>query len=124
WWTPAEYEVLLPLDQPAWRFQVEAEAENNFGSLPAGDFIQRLWQLKLVYAFNPDLLLSSYFQYDSESRNLGLNSRLRWTLRPGNELYVVWNHDWEHPAGQVGTLALRPVRDQLSVKLRWTFRPL
>ncbi|MDQ7087747.1 MAG: DUF5916 domain-containing protein [Acidobacteriota bacterium] len=84
-----EYESYFRWTSPRGAFQVEAEAENNFGSLPAGDFIQRLWQLKLVYAFNPDLLLSSYFQYDSESRNLGLNSRLRWTLRPGNELYVV-----------------------------------
>ena len=28
----------------------------------------RLWQLKTVYAFNPNLVLAAFFQYDSESR--------------------------------------------------------
>ena len=119
-----EYQSFLRWTSPHGHIQLAAEAENNFGTLPAGKFIQRLWQLKAIYAFTPDLLLSSFFQYDSESRNLGLNSRLRWTLQPGNDLYVVWNHDWLHPIGSTSHLALRPVRDQLVVKLRWTFRPL
>ncbi len=104
------------------RLQLELSAENDEADLPEGDFIQRLWQLKTVYAFTPDLILSSYAQYDSESRNLGTNTRLRWTIRPGNDLYLVWNHGWEHPVGSRDRLALLPASDQLVVKLRWTFR--
>ncbi len=102
--------------------QVEVEAENDDGRLPEGDFIQRLWQLKLAEAITPDFIVSNYVQYDSESRNLGINSRLRWTVRPGNDLYIVWNHGWEHPVGREDRLALLPVSDQIVVKLRWTLR--
>ena len=77
---------------------------------------------KLVGAFTPDLILSIYVQYDSESRNLGTNTRLRWTIRPGTDLFVVWNHDWQHPIDSRDPWALTPVSDQVVAKLRWTFR--
>jgi hypothetical protein len=34
------------------------------------------------------------FQYDSESRVLGWQGRFRWILRPGNDLYFVYTHNW------------------------------
>jgi len=100
------------------RLRFELSAENDFGYLPEGDFIQRLLQLKTLYAFSPDLLLSAFTQYDSESRGLGLNSRLRWTIRPGRDLFLVWNRNWRRlprPADRFETEA-----DQVAVKLRWT----
>jgi len=117
-----QVESFVTYTTPRGHLQFELQAENDEAHLPEGDFIQRLWQLKTVYAFTPDLILSSYAQYDSESRNLGTNTRLRWTVRPGNDLYVVWNHGWEHPINTRDRLALTPVSDQLVVKLRWTFR--
>ena len=30
----------------------------------------------------PNLLLSSFMQYDTESQNIGANPRLRWTITP------------------------------------------
>lgn len=50
-----------------------------------------------------------------------VDRNLRWTFQPGNDLFVVWNHDWERPADDTG-LTLLPVSDQFVVKLRWTFR--
>ena len=99
------------------RLRLELAAENDFGYLPQGDLIQRLLQLKTLYAFSPDLLLSVFTQYDSESRGLGLNSRLRWTIRPGRDLFLVWNRNWQRlprPASRFETEA-----DQVAVKLRW-----
>ena len=92
-------------------------ADQNQG----GDFIFRLWQLKAVYAFNPNLLLATFFQYDSESQDLGMNARLRWTFRPGNDLFVVWNRNWVHPLDE-GPFTLAPESDQVAVKVRfaWT----
>ena len=123
-----QYEGFVTWTDPRGHLSLSLEGETDVGHLPFGDFIQRLWQLKAVWAFTPDVVLSSYFQYDSESRNLGMNTRLRWTIRPGNDLYVVWNRDWLRPlddeAGRdVGAFAFRPLDDQLVVKLRWTFRP-
>jgi hypothetical protein len=102
--------------------QLELDAEHDTGRLPEGDFTLNLWQLKAVYAFTPDLILSSYVQYDSESRDLGANTRFRWTLRPGNDLFVVWYHGWRHPIASEDWSSLRPVNDQLVIKARWTFR--
>jgi len=107
---------------PAGHLQLQLDAENDRGRLPEGDFLQRLWRFKTIYAFTPDLVLSAFTQYDSETRNLGVNTRFRWTLRPGNDLFVVWNHDWQHPIGSTDRLALAPLDDQFVVKLRWTFR--
>jgi len=101
--------------------QQTLELENDFGDLPQGRFIQRLWQYRCTYAWNPDLVLSSYFQYDTESRGLGMNTRLVWTFKPGNDLFVVWNRDWEHPLGS-DPWELSRRGDQVAVKLRLTFR--
>jgi hypothetical protein len=97
-------------------------AENDFGYLPQGHFIDRLWQAKAVYAFSPDLVLAGYLQYDSLSRNVGLNARLRWTVKPGNDVFLVWNRGWRSPEeGDAGNLHVET--DQIVLKLRWTFRP-
>jgi hypothetical protein len=101
--------------------QLALNMENDYGYLPEGDFIFRLWQLKTVYAFNPNLLLSAFFQYDSESQDLGVNARLRWTIQPGNDLFVVWNRGWKHPVSERAPDLLVPEADQIIVKLRWTF---
>jgi hypothetical protein len=109
-WTPARGHV-----------QLDLSAENDFGELPQGDFIHRLWALKAVYAFTPDLVLSDFVQYDSESRTVGMNARLRWTVRPGNDVFLVWNRGWRRPLEDRGFSAI-PVSDQVVLKLRWTFR--
>ncbi|MGH9400426.1 MAG: hypothetical protein ACRD00_08645, partial [Thermoanaerobaculia bacterium] len=107
---------------PRGSFSAEVSAENDFGYLPQGNFITRLWQAKAVYAFSPDLILSGYAQYDSESRNVGLNARLRWTVKPGNDVFLVWNRGWLSPGeGNAYDLATRS--DQIILKARWTFRP-
>jgi hypothetical protein len=101
--------------------QLALNVENDYGYLPEGDFIFRLWQLKTVYAFSPDLLLAAFFQYDSESQDLGLNARLRWTITPGSDLFLVWNRGWKHPISERAPDLLVPEADQIIVKLRWTF---
>ena len=101
--------------------QLEVDAENDFGRLPFGNFIQRLLQTKVVYAFSPNLVISSYTQYDTESRQVGVNNRLRWTIRPEADLFVVWNHGWKHDLLDSEPF-LVSLSDQLIVKVRWVFR--
>jgi len=117
-----QWETFVSYTTPSGHLRLRLDAENDFGHLPQGNFIQRLWQTKVAWAFTPDIILSSYTQFDSESGNLGTNTRLRWTFRPGNDLFVVWNHGWEHIPGSPESLSFRPVSNQLVVKLRWTFR--
>lgn len=102
--------------------QLELDGLHIQGALPAGDFISRLWQLKTAYSFSPDLVLSLYGQYDSVSRNIGVNARLRFTIHPGADLYAVWTRGWLHPPGAERALEAEPLDSEAVVKLRWTFR--
>jgi len=102
----------------AGTLRVELDAENDFGSLPQGDFVQRLLQAKTFYSFSPDLLASAFVQYDSESRDLGLNARLHWTFQPGRDLFVVWNRNWKRALSESDRFTRES--DRLVVKLRWS----
>ncbi|MBI4876143.1 MAG: hypothetical protein HY822_16020 [Acidobacteria bacterium] len=108
---------------PRGRFQTGLSVEQNFGRLREASFVQRLWQLQAAYAWNPNLTLASFLQYDSESGNLGANTRLRWTIKPGREFFVVWNRGWQRLLTSRDDLLLKPDSEMFAVKLRWTFRP-
>lgn len=43
---------------------------------------------------NPFISNSNNVQFDSVSRVLGWQSRFRWTVKPGNDVYVVWLNNW------------------------------
>lgn len=64
-------------------------------SLPAGDFITRLISLNASYAFNVRWSWVNLLQYDNGSGSLGLNSRLRWNPRAGENLWLVVNYNFD-----------------------------
>ena len=107
---------------PEGTLQSSLTAEQNFAKLAQGNFVQRLWQLNLAYGFSPNLILTSFIQYDSESDNLGQNTRLRWTIQPGNDLFLVWNRGWKRSIRNRDDLSLTPDTETIAMKLRWTFR--
>lgn len=117
-----EQENYLRFTSPRGTWQLGVSSEQNFGDLEQGKFIQRLWQFNAAYAFNPDLVLTNFLQYDSESRNIGNNMRLRWTLKPGNDLFIVWFRGWKRLLTAREDLMVLPDSELLAVKLRWTFR--
>ncbi len=106
---------------PKGAWQVELEAQNNFGRLREGNFVQRLWQLRFARAWGPNIALTSFVQYDTESQNVGTNTRLRWTFKPGKDLFIVWNRGWQRLLMRP-TLTLIPDTELLAIKIRWTFR--
>lgn len=101
--------------------QLEFDTENDFAHMPEGNFVQKLWQAHVAYAWSPNLIITSFVQYDTESQNVGTNTRLRWTIKPGNDLFIVWNRGWERLVTRPD-LSLVPQTDFVAVKLRWTFR--
>ncbi len=120
--TLTEWENYLKWTTIHGRLQLELNTVNDFGRVANNQaLIQKLWQLQTAYAWNPNLILTSFIQYDSESRNLGTNTRLRWTLKPGNDLFVIWNRGWRQPLA-TRDLHLFPEVDLVAIKLRWTFR--
>jgi hypothetical protein len=67
--------------------------------------------------FSPWISLSNTVQYDTVSRVLGWQTRFRWILRPGNDLFFTYLQNW-----QDDFLALRTLDRQGSVKLSYTHR--
>ena len=51
----------------------------------------RLARLLARYSFNSEWSMSSLVQYDNESHEVGVNARLRWVPRAGQEHYLVAN---------------------------------
>jgi hypothetical protein len=94
------------------------ELQQYFVQLKEGDFTTRLALYKLDYAFTPYLSVSNFVQYDTQSRNIGLQSRARWIWTPGNEMYFVFNHAWQQdPLDRFET-----IRTNFRAKLNYTFR--
>jgi hypothetical protein len=99
---------------------VELNAERNRGTLPDGNFTQYLLGSRVEVKPTADFQISSFVQYDNESRSLGTNTRLRWTFNPLGELFVVYNHNMVRSTG--ARERLRFESSQLLVKVQYAFR--
>jgi hypothetical protein len=103
------------------QFTVTLSTNQTFARLPEGRFIARIFTANASYAVSPSLALSNLVQYDNRSRNLGWQSRLRWTLQPGNDLFFAFNQGWIQEADGVGR-RFRAEDSKLSAKFQYSFR--
>jgi hypothetical protein len=89
-----------------WRANRYLEAQvgyfQNDVRLAEGDFVTRIALGRLSLSFSPALSWITFVQYDTESRVLGLNSRVRFILEDARELFLVYNQGWLHPEGGSG----------------------
>ena len=102
------------------RFTASLNTNQTFAKLPEGEFVARIVTSNVSYAASPRLSFSNLIQYDNRSRNLGWQSRARWTLKPGSDLFVAFNQGWIHEDG--GDLRFRSADSKLSSKLQYSFR--
>jgi hypothetical protein len=68
-------------------------ANQTFADLPEGNFTARILTTDVSYSTSPFLSISSLIQYDNRSRNLGLQSRVPYTLKPGSDFSSYCNRD-------------------------------
>jgi hypothetical protein len=113
-----QLETTLTL-KPSTHVNIRLVTELNDVSLPVGSFQTRIFAVGLDYNFSANVTWANLVQYDSESRLLGAQSRFRWIVRPGNDLFVVVNRGWEHREFES---ELIPRFDKGSVKIQYTFR--
>lgn len=73
---------------------VALSTEWNKVALQEGSFETRLHRLVVDTQFSPFMYLVNNIQYDSVSRVLGWQSRFRWILKPGNDVFIVYTHNW------------------------------
>ena len=94
--------------------------EWNKVQLEEGRFYTRLYRALVELQFNPFMAWVNNVQYDSQSVVLGWQSRYRWIVRPGNDIYFVYNHNWiDDP---LRSSRFRSIDNRLSSKLMYTYR--
>jgi hypothetical protein len=91
------------------------------GRMPEGNFSDNVYQLKADIFLSPKLGLMNYIQFDDMSNTLGWSSRLRWEITPGNEIYFVYNRNWERVWDPRSRLA--PLGDRSVLKISLSIRP-
>jgi hypothetical protein len=104
------------------RFIASVSTNQTFARLPEGHFIARIFTSNIGYTASPRLSFSNLIQYDNRSRNLGWQSRIRWTLRPGNDLFVAFNQGWVQEEHENRSMRFRVHDSKLSTKFQYSHR--
>ena len=89
---------------------VNLSYEWNDVNLAEGSFKTGLYRMVADTRFSPFIYLVNNVQYDSVSHVLGWQSRFRWILTPGNDIFFVYTHNWIDqldPASRFSTLDRR-----------------
>ncbi len=96
---------------------IAGAAERTSIELPDGNFRTELYSARVRLNLSPDVNLSAFVQYDSDSRDLGLFSRFRWTITPLSELFAVYTYNWLQDDGR-----LDPQAYEGTFKVQYAFR--
>jgi hypothetical protein len=63
----------------------------------------------------------NYVQFDDISNTLGWSARLRWQISPGNEIFLVYNKNWERLWDPTSRFA--PLGERGVLKISLSIRP-
>ena len=104
--------------KPNAHLSIALRADRNDIALREGRFYTQVLTARVDYNLSSNVSWQNLQQYDNATRLLGFQSRFRWIVKPGNDLFVVINRGWlktfEGP--------LESAFDRVSSKLQYTFR--
>jgi hypothetical protein len=75
------------------RMSIEPSAAVNHIDLAGGSFLTGVGGFRATYTMTPLMFVSALLQYNSDSRAVSGNLRLRWEYQPGSELFIVLNEE-------------------------------
>ena len=81
--------------QSAAAIRHQPEQQSNLRACPR-ILHARILTSNINYAVSPSLSFSNLIPVTIGRANLGWQSRVRWTLRPGNDVFVAFNQGWIH----------------------------
>jgi hypothetical protein len=113
-----DYTVGLNL-RPSSLFSANASYAINEVDLREGDFTVRVFSMRGSVQFTPDLSWDNTVQWDNRSDEVGLNSRVRWEFRPGQEFFVVYNEGF---SVEDDFNEFNSIRQNLTIKLGLAFQ--
>lgn len=100
-------------------FRASLNYDWNSINLPQGSFITRLASANTQVAFTPELYWITLVQYENISEEIGINTRLQWIPKAGQEGFIVLNYGLQD-RDQDNTF--QTASADISVKFRYTFR--
>ncbi|MFG0257887.1 MAG: DUF5916 domain-containing protein [Phycisphaerales bacterium JB043] len=103
--------------RPSSRFNSSFDFSQSEVDLDQGSFITRLASARVDVAFSTDVSWSNLVQYDNVSDTAGINSRVRWIVTPGNDVFVVYNQGFDATSA-----TFEPQPAEFTVKVGLTFR--
>lgn len=75
-------------------YLVYLHTELNDVRLAEGRFTSNVYRVVGETQFTPFAALVNTVQYDNVSRVMGWQSRFRWIVHPGNDIYLVYTRNW------------------------------
>ncbi len=124
-WDGDRNQVSLGLTvRPVPGFRVNLNVERNDVELPGGDFTTNLLRFGSGWDASPWVSMIGNIQYDNVSGIVGLFARAHWILKPGNDIYFVYTHNWQN----LGEALLDEDREFITlsrggtVKLNYSYR--
>ena len=103
--------------RPAPGINITGAWAHSIVDLAEGSFTTDLLRIRGNFDFTPFLSITSVIQYDTLSELVGLYQRLRWIIRPGADIYLVYTNNWLNESDR-----LRPLETSGSVKVSYTYR--
>ena len=102
---------------------VAASVGYNDVDLPRGAFSANVYEIEAQWDPTPFVSSIVQIQYDDVSQLAGIFARLRWIVRPGSNIFLVYRHNWENTgAGLFEKPDLITVSQGASLKLNYTYR--
>jgi hypothetical protein len=111
--------VVEPVLIPGPLFTLTLAYEDIEVDLGDEGFHTNVYAARFDFSFDPRLVWRNLVQYDTESKELGWQSRWHWILTPGQDLFFVAGLGWMR-MGDDGSLV--PTEQEASVKLQYTLR--
>jgi hypothetical protein len=115
-------ELAVRLDvRPRRGLAFSVETERNFLDLAEGRFTADVYRVDASTQFSPWISLANRMQFDTVSRELGWQLRFHWIHRPGNDLFLVYTHNW-HEILDPGERRFATMDNRLATKVAYTLR--
>ena len=105
--------------RPSSHFALDLQYQVNDIELPHGAFVSRLTRLRTDVVFSSTLSWVNLVQWDNDTDEFGINTRLHWIPQAGREVYLVLNHrleDYDEDG------AFRSMVADITAKVNYTIR--
>ena len=103
---------------------LSTNVEYNHVEMPGGSFTASLYEASGDWNPSPWVSITNRLQYDDQSELLGLFARIRWIVKPGNDVYFVYSHNWQYVSllASPNERTLTTLSRGASVKVNYTYR--